>query len=662
MRAVHGLTPQALLLAALAAAASSPLAGQPRAPAVAGRLSSGCNAAHLCLQQGRFEVAVEWTLPGGAPGSGQPVPLTDDSGAFWFFAGSNLELMVKVLDGRAVNGHFWVFYGALSDVEYTLTVVDTLTGAQRTYENPAGTMASRADTRAFAAPAAASSPAGVVTGARRALPLTGDTQAGARLELVGSPVLLGTGGALAPQPDGEFLLAYSEGSPYPNVDVYARRFDAAGGSGPAHQVSSAGGLVETLWDLLALPGGGYVAVWDTEEMRIGSSTAGSAPAPVVTDEGAIAARLLDATGAPVGPEVRLSSAVYSWFPRAAVLTTGDLVVAWSTDKGLVARRFDGQLQPLGPEIVVHPRADAGGALAPLPDGGFLAAFAQGNSGLLAQRYDRSDAPLGPPIEVAAQTPIGPLVAADAAGGFVVVWTQPAGEDRRAFARLCAPGGEPQGAAFDIDLAPGAGVDTHISAVTRGADGSFLVALSHWVRGTPGISAKVRLFTRHGVPVGPPLPLGGAFPGSVAPGTVVRDPQGGWLVSWHEFSTPPTITSYAQRLRLQHACDAGAGEEWLCLQGGRFRVEVAWELPGSAGSGRALPLTDDSGAFWFFSPENLELLVKVLDGHAVNGRFWVFFGALSDVAYTVTVTDTVTGEVRTYTNPAGTMASRADTAF
>jgi hypothetical protein len=48
-----------------------------------------------------------------------------------------------------VNGHFWLFYGALSDVQYTLTVTDTSSGAVRTYTNPAGQFASVADTAAF---------------------------------------------------------------------------------------------------------------------------------------------------------------------------------------------------------------------------------------------------------------------------------------------------------------------------------------------------------------------------------------------------------------------------------------------------------------------------------------------------------------------------------
>jgi len=55
---------------------------------------------------------------------------------------------------------------------------------------------------------------------------------------------------------------------------------------------------------------------------------------------------------------------------------------------------------------------------------------------------------------------------------------------------------------------------------------------------------------------------------------------------------------------------------------------------------------------FDGPRQRELLIKVVDGRAFNGHFWVFYGALSDVAYTVTVTDTTTGAVRTYVNRSG----------
>src|SRR6185436_1262182 len=85
----------------------------------------------------------------GNGGIGHAAPLTADTGTFWFFSSSNVEVVLKVLDGRGVNDHQWVFYGALSSVEYTLTVTDTQTGAVKRYVNPAGTLASVADTSAF---------------------------------------------------------------------------------------------------------------------------------------------------------------------------------------------------------------------------------------------------------------------------------------------------------------------------------------------------------------------------------------------------------------------------------------------------------------------------------------------------------------------------------
>ncbi|HEY0783200.1 MAG TPA: ELWxxDGT repeat protein, partial [Thermoanaerobaculia bacterium] len=103
----------------------------------------------LCLAAGRFRVEAVWRDRDQHAGVGQAVPLTADTGYFWFFDSGNVEVMVKVLDGRGLNDHFWVFYGALSDVEYSLTVTDTQTGLSREYHNPAGQLASVGDTHGF---------------------------------------------------------------------------------------------------------------------------------------------------------------------------------------------------------------------------------------------------------------------------------------------------------------------------------------------------------------------------------------------------------------------------------------------------------------------------------------------------------------------------------
>ncbi len=82
-------------------------------------------------------------------GDGQAVPLTDQTGYYWFLDPSNVELVAKVLDGRPINGHFWVFFASLTNVDFVLTVTDTVTGQVRTYENPPGRFASTGDTNAF---------------------------------------------------------------------------------------------------------------------------------------------------------------------------------------------------------------------------------------------------------------------------------------------------------------------------------------------------------------------------------------------------------------------------------------------------------------------------------------------------------------------------------
>jgi hypothetical protein len=104
------------------------------------------------LRDGRFRVRVEWTDFQNRQGQGHAEPLNQTTGTFWFFNDTNLEIAIKVLDGRALNDHFWVFYGALSNVEYRLTVEDLTTGEVREYFNPLHQFASRGDTSAFLDP------------------------------------------------------------------------------------------------------------------------------------------------------------------------------------------------------------------------------------------------------------------------------------------------------------------------------------------------------------------------------------------------------------------------------------------------------------------------------------------------------------------------------
>ncbi len=139
------------------------------------------------------------------------------------------------------------------------------------------------------------------------------------------------------------------------------------------------------------------------------------------------------------------------------------------------------------------------------------------------------------------------------------------------------------------------------------------------------------------------------------------------------TTPPgaagpvgvTVTTEGGTATLPDAYTYGSVEECvpgaatLCLNQNRFKVEVAWRTAAPAsgvGTATAIPGgTADSGLFWFFSSNNQEMLLKVLDGCAINGRYWVFYAATTNVDLTTVVTDTQTGRVKTYRNALGNPA-------
>lgn len=95
------------------------------------------------------------------------------------------------------------------------------------------------------------------------------------------------------------------------------------------------------------------------------------------------------------------------------------------------------------------------------------------------------------------------------------------------------------------------------------------------------------------------------------------------------------------------CEPGT----LCL-GDRFSVRVTWKSPydvASFGDGSGSPLPGGlAGTFSFTNPSNIELLVKILD---FGDRVLLLWGALSDFEYTIDVTDSRTGAVRSHHNPA-----------
>lgn len=429
------------------------------------------SARNLCLLDKRFAVEASWRNFTGATGKGQPVLLTSDTGYFWFFSPNNVEVMIKVIDGRSLTGHFWVFYGALSNIEYRLRVIDTETGNTREYFNPANQFASVGDTSA----------------------LPGETAMGARLPLPAAEAV--PGDRLTPweiYPKAPTNVHFTWVPNFPEVGEVV--------------------LFEDRSEVLASR---IDRIWDFGD--------GTMPVPVTND--ALVRHVFSQPG--------------SFKVTLSVMEPGDIAAQTVPDTLEVT-------PALAPRIL-----------------------------------------LDAPESVAAESTV--TLAATANEG-------------------CKPV-RPRGWQWDVDG----------GAVRDAANRSSIDVV--WF--SPG--RKSVTVSNSGCP-------------DVSASDEVR------------VTAPPPDPP--------QSCEPG--ETTLCLRDNRFRIEVAWEdFEGNTGDGRAQGIGRETGYFWFFNPENIELVVKVLDGRCLTGHFWVFYGALSNVEFELTVTDTKTGSSKTYRNPARQFASVGD---
>ncbi len=130
---------------------------------------------------------------------------------------------------------------------------------------------------------------------------------------------------------------------------------------------------------------------------------------------------------------------------------------------------------------------------------------------------------------------------------------------------------------------------------------------------------------------------------VPPGGILKLAPGAGSVTQLVASS---VTIVAEALSL--TCNPEVNQ--VCMLDGRFRAEVSWQTAaGQQGQGRPISYSDDTSEFWFFGPGNLEMVVKMIDGCSLNQHYWMFAGGLTNVAVTLTVTDTQTGIVKTYSN-------------
>ena len=105
----------------------------------------------VAVMQGNYEIRMCFETPSGTSTDASNYHLeSDTSGLLYFFDRDNVEVLVKVLDGCAINGHRWVFIAPVTDLAFNLTITERSTGRSFEHRNPKSrTARTRADTAAF---------------------------------------------------------------------------------------------------------------------------------------------------------------------------------------------------------------------------------------------------------------------------------------------------------------------------------------------------------------------------------------------------------------------------------------------------------------------------------------------------------------------------------
>lgn len=383
---------------------------------------------------------------------------------------------------------------------------------------------------------------------------------------------------------------------------------------------------------------------DLALLRLGSAVAGIAPLPIW--DGAPPAA--GSAGTLVGFG-RAGGETEDWgLKRAGAVALAECEAVPAA--GNLCWRFASPLPPAGTGVNSCDR-DAGGALLlELSGGARLAGVISGGLSADCLPPDESWA-----TEVASASD---WLAAAAAG-------DPLGPEACGDLRSAGEAGTfVQGASGDLD-----GTDPEARASFDVPEGSVLLraGLNGDENGRTGEAPDADLYLRAGVPAERDAFDCRSAAAGVFESCEVSAPAAG---TWHALVTREagagafqlTSTSFAG---LPTTCTPGTNT--LCLDNlagdRRFKVEIDYFSPPRAvlGSGKAIPLASlgvsRGGLFWFFSPDNPEVLVKVLDAcvPALGNRFWVFLTAGTDLGYTITVTDTESGLFRTYTNEDGTSA-------
>ncbi|MEM6705865.1 MAG: hypothetical protein AAF690_24330 [Acidobacteriota bacterium] len=469
-------------------------------------------------------------------------------------------------------------------------------------------------------------------------------------------------------------------------EVYVRRFRADGSPrGPETKVSvDAPGINLDGLNINAAVStdadGNFVVAWQGPRLSGGSE---------------VYARRYRADGAAQGPTFRVATQQPSqkWFPGISLAPDGRFAIIFSrTDETIAVRRYGANGQPIGAEFQVNqgPASTTAASIAMADDGSFTAAWTAainsvttGSFSVMQRVYDEN----GSPVEaeqVVAPRGQTPDLAVDGAGDVLAAFhgTAPNAAVRLSQTRTGCVSSETavcvQDDRFKVEVAwtsanGDAGVGrgsaltgetsifwffdpANIELAVKNLD-ACAINDSFWVFAAGATDVEVDLGvtdTELGTlrsffnPVRSPFETVRSTSDFAC--TAARAASGAVPRPASKETSSATLHTLSDRAAKAQCADAN---DALCLNQSRFRTTVRYTTSsGQTGAGQAIPLSADSGYFWFFDSGNVEILVKVLDACGFNQRFWVFAAGLTDLAIELEVEDTDTGQVRRYTSSVG----------
>lgn len=477
--------------------------------------------------------------------------------------------------------------------------------------------------------------------------------------------------------DGDFVVVWHSGRSYglanSSYDIKGQRFASDGSAvGGEFQINSYTTAGQSNSAVASLANGDFVVVWQS----LGSSGTD-------TDGYSIQGQRFASNGTALGSEFQINSYTTGEqsYPAVAAAASGDFVVVWQSSRGsedrfsysVQGQRFASDGSFLGGQFLVNSYT-SGHQLYPAlgtdAEGHFTVVWKSDESAddntsgttILGQRFASDGTPLATEFQINLQPtgPGPPDVAVAPDGDFAVVWDSPqsTGDDDSLASvqlRRFASDGTPLAAAFQVNTYTTS--NQTYAVVAAVPDGEFVVAwqsLGSNGTDTDERSIQGRRFASDGAARGPEFQINTNILGDQRR-PAIAFAHGELVVAWDHGEMIDDRDISAQR----YIARCEASESVACFLDGRFRVTMTWRdfenLTGNAqlaGAGG-----DESALFYFFTPQNWESMVKMVDAcNSPFESFWVFAAATTNIEYTISVLDTETGVQRTYTNPLGTSAN------